>query len=163
MSDPRLHFRKPLLTSPFHARTSALNKLNEWGPWGGYTTVLAYDDASMEYTAIRNQASVYDLSPMVKYRITGKDAVAYLDRVMIRNMASSKSAMSTTPPGATMRASFSMTAPCSGMAKPISCCAARSGICHGCSTAPSAMMFRSTRSPKRSRRFPCKAPAPLPC
>ena len=90
MSDPRLHFRKPLLTSPFHARTSALNKLNEWGPWGGYTTVLAYDDASMEYTAIRNQASVYDLSPMVKYRITGKDAVAYLDRVMIRNIAKLK-------------------------------------------------------------------------
>ena len=43
MSDPRLHFRKPLLTSPFHARTSALNKLNDWGPWGGYTTVLAYE------------------------------------------------------------------------------------------------------------------------
>jgi len=90
MSDPRLHFRKPLLTSPFHARTSALNKLNEWGPWAGYTTVLAYDDASMEYTAIRNQASVYDLSPMVKYRITGKDAVAYLDRVMIRNIGKLK-------------------------------------------------------------------------
>lgn len=90
MSDPRLHFRKPLLTSPFHARTSALNKLNEWGPWGGYTTVLAYDDASMEYTAIRNQASVYDLSPMVKYRITGKDAVAYLDRLMIRNIGKLK-------------------------------------------------------------------------
>ncbi|MFO0992099.1 MAG: aminomethyltransferase family protein [Hyphomicrobiales bacterium] len=90
MSDPRLHFRKPLLTSPFHARTSTLNKLNEWGPWGGYTTVLAYDDASMEYTAIRNQASVYDLSPMVKYRITGKDPVAYLDRVMIRNIAKLK-------------------------------------------------------------------------
>ena len=44
MNDPRLHFKKPLLTSPFHARTSALNKLNAWGPWGGYTTVLAYDD-----------------------------------------------------------------------------------------------------------------------
>ena len=67
MNDPRLHFKKPLLTSPFHARTSALNKLNSWGPWGGYTTVLAYDDESMEYAAIRNQASVYDLSPMVKY------------------------------------------------------------------------------------------------
>ncbi|MBL8906673.1 MAG: aminomethyltransferase family protein, partial [Rhizobiales bacterium] len=90
MSDPRLHFRKPLLTSPFHARTSALNKLNEWGPWGGYTTVLAYDDASMEYTAIRNQASVYDLSPMVKYRISGKYAVDYLDRLMIRNIGKLK-------------------------------------------------------------------------
>jgi aminomethyltransferase len=90
MNDPRLHFKKPLLTSPFHARTSALNKLNAWGPWGGYTTVLAYDDEPMEYTAIRNQASVYDLSPMVKYRITGRDAAAYLDRLMIRNVAKLK-------------------------------------------------------------------------
>lgn len=90
MNDPRLHFKKPLLTSPFHARTSALNKLNSWGPWGGYTTVLAYDDESMEYTAIRNQASVYDLSPMVKYKIAGKDAEAYLDRLMVRNVAKLK-------------------------------------------------------------------------
>jgi aminomethyltransferase len=87
MNDPRLHFRKPFLTSPFHARTQALNKLNSWGPWGGYTTALAFDDVAMEYTAIRNQASVYDLSPMVKYRISGRDAQAYLDRLMIRNVA----------------------------------------------------------------------------
>jgi putrescine transport system permease protein len=59
MSDPRLHFRAPLLTTPFHARTAPLNRLNQWGPWGGYTTALAFDDVSMEYTAIRNQASVY--------------------------------------------------------------------------------------------------------
>ena len=138
MSDPRLHFRKPLLTSPFHARTAALNKLNEWGPWGGYTTVLAYDDASMEYTAIRNQASVYDLSPMVKYRITGKDAVAYLDRVMIRNIAKLK------------LGHVQYTAWCDDEGKllddgtlfrhgeTVSSYAARSGICRGCSTAPSA-------------------------
>jgi len=85
-----LHYERPLLHSPFHARTSALNKLNAWAPWGGYTTALAFEDESMEYTAIRNQASVYDLSPMVKYRITGTDASAYLDRVMIRNVAKLK-------------------------------------------------------------------------
>ena len=44
----------------------------------------------MEYTAIRNQASVYDLSPMVKYKIAGKDAAAYLDRLMVRNVAKLK-------------------------------------------------------------------------
>jgi aminomethyltransferase len=90
MSEPRLHFRKPLLNSPFHARTSALNKLNSWGPWAGYTTALAYDDEVMEYTAIRNQASVYDLSPMVKYRIAGRDAAAYLNRLTLRNAAKLK-------------------------------------------------------------------------
>jgi aminomethyltransferase len=83
--DPRLHWRQPLKPSPFHARTEAANRLNAWGPWGGYTTALAYEDEATEYTAIRNQASLYDLSPMVKYRVTGPDAAAYLDRLMLRN------------------------------------------------------------------------------
>jgi aminomethyltransferase len=90
MADPRLHFRTPLLTTPFHARTAALSRLNQWGAWGGYTTALAFDDEAMEYTAIRNQASVYDLSPMVKYAISGPDAVAYLDRLMVRNVTKLK-------------------------------------------------------------------------
>jgi aminomethyltransferase len=85
--DPRLHFREPLRQTPFHAHTAPLNLLNAWGPWAGYTTALAFDDESMEYTAIRNQASVYDLSPMVKYRIGGPDAPAYLNRLMLRDAA----------------------------------------------------------------------------
>lgn len=84
--DPRLHWTRPLLRTPFHARTSEANVLNAWGPWGGYTTALAYEDEAMEHTAIRNQASLYDLSPMVKYRVTGRDAVAFLDRLTIRNV-----------------------------------------------------------------------------
>ncbi len=85
--DARLHWRQPLLPTPFHARTSEANRLNAWGAWGGYTTALAFEDEAMEYTAIRNQASLYDLSPMVKYRITGREAVACLDRLTIRNVA----------------------------------------------------------------------------
>jgi aminomethyltransferase len=85
--DPRLHFREPLARTPFHARTAPLNRLNTWGPWGGYTTALAFDDEAMEYTAIRNQASVYDLSPMVKYSIGGPDAPAYLNRLTLRDAA----------------------------------------------------------------------------
>ena len=85
MTDPRLHFKTPLLTSPFHARTAAANKLNSWAPWAGYTTALAFDDVTMEHCAIRNQVTVYDLTPMNKYRITGADAAAYLNRLTIRN------------------------------------------------------------------------------
>ncbi|MBG1230769.1 aminomethyltransferase family protein [Aestuariivirga litoralis] len=85
-----LHFQRPLLHSPFHPRVAALNRINSWAPWGGYTTALSLDDESMEYTAIRNQVSVYDLSPMVKYRVMGKDAEAYLNRVMIRNVSKLK-------------------------------------------------------------------------
>ena len=81
------HFRTPLLQTPFHARTSAANALHRWGPWGGYMTALCFGDMDMEYTAIRNAASVYDLCPMVKYRITGAGAAGYLNRLTLRDAA----------------------------------------------------------------------------
>lgn len=87
MSDAHLHFRTPLKTTPFHARIAPANRLNSWVPWAGYTTALVFDDEAMEYTAIRNQASVYDLSPMTKYRIAGPDAAAFLDRLTLRDVA----------------------------------------------------------------------------
>ncbi|PZR00827.1 MAG: glycine cleavage system protein T [Cereibacter sphaeroides] len=83
--DAHLHFRTPLKQTPFHPRTSALSLLNQWGPWGGYTTVLTYRDEAMEHTAIRNAASVYDLCPMVKYLVTGPEAAEYLNRLTVRN------------------------------------------------------------------------------
>lgn len=81
------HYKTPLLPTPFHARTAAANTLHRWGAWAGYRTALCYGDEAMEYTAIRNAASVYDLCPMVKYRITGPDAADYLNRLTIRNAA----------------------------------------------------------------------------
>jgi aminomethyltransferase len=87
IADPRLHFRTPLRQTPFHPRTSALNILNSWGPWGGYTTPLTLRDTVMEHSAIRNAASVYDLCPMVKYRVEGPEAAEYLNRLTIRNAA----------------------------------------------------------------------------
>jgi aminomethyltransferase len=81
------HFEKPLQTTHFHARTSALCKTHRWGPWAGYATVLTYEDTAVEYTAIRNQASVYDLCPMVKYAVRGKDAARYLNHLTVRNAA----------------------------------------------------------------------------
>jgi aminomethyltransferase len=76
-----------LLTTPFHARTAALNRLNNWGAWAGYTTARCYGDTAMEHTALRNTAGLIDISPMVKYRITGPDAVAYLNRLTLRDVA----------------------------------------------------------------------------
>jgi aminomethyltransferase len=81
------HYETPLLKTPFHPRTEAMAKLWSWGNWGGYTTVLTYEDLSMEHSAIRNTATVYDLCPMIKYRIEGPEATAYLDRLTIRNVA----------------------------------------------------------------------------
>ncbi len=81
------HYRTPLLATPFHARTEARNVLYRWGAWAGYRTALCFGDPAMEHTAIRNAASVYDLCPMVKYRIQGPDAAAYLNRLTIRDAA----------------------------------------------------------------------------
>jgi aminomethyltransferase len=40
-----------------------------------------------EYFAIRNATTLYDLTPMVKYRIAGPDAVQYLNRLITRDVA----------------------------------------------------------------------------
>jgi aminomethyltransferase len=81
------HYETPLLKTPFHARTEAANRLWSWGNWGGYTTVLTYEDLAMEHSAIRNAATVYDLCPMVKYRIEGPEAADFLNRLTVRNAA----------------------------------------------------------------------------
>jgi aminomethyltransferase len=81
------HFETPLLKTPFHPRTAAANTLWAWGNWGGYTTALNFGDVAMEHSAIRNTASLYDLCPMIKYRISGPDAGDYLNRLTLRNAA----------------------------------------------------------------------------
>ena len=84
-------YRTPLKQTPFHARTAAWNLNQSWIPWAGYLTAGTFEDDTMEYFALRNQAAVYDISPMVKYRITGKGAAAYLDRLQVRWIAKLKS------------------------------------------------------------------------
>jgi len=82
--DARLHWRTPLLRTPFHDRVAAANVLNAWAPWAGCTTALNFGDVAMEHAAIRNTATLYDISPMVKYAIQGPGAAAYLDRLTLR-------------------------------------------------------------------------------
>ena len=84
---PLHHYDRPLLASPFHDRLAAFSQTQEWAPWAGYQSPVTLYDVTMEYTAIRSQASLYDVSPMIKYRITGADATRYLDRLLLRNVA----------------------------------------------------------------------------
>ena len=74
------------LQSPFRDRQVALDTLNRWHEWKGYTVPDALYDAEIEYFAIRNSAAVFDLTPMTKYRISGPDALAYIDRLVTRDM-----------------------------------------------------------------------------
>jgi glycine cleavage system T protein (aminomethyltransferase) len=80
------HFRQPLLETPFHARSRALQQIDSFVPWAGYSTVDVYTSVEHEYFAIRNAATLYDLTPMVKYRITGRDAQRFLNRLVTRDL-----------------------------------------------------------------------------
>ena len=85
--EPAPHYRQPLLETPFHARARALSQVDSFVAWSGYTTVDVFTTVEQEYFAIRNGATLYDLTPMVKYRIVGSDAVPYLNRLMTRDVA----------------------------------------------------------------------------
>ncbi len=78
---------KRVLNTPFYSRTSALCQTNLWSPWKAYTTVDCYTVLEEEYFAIRNATAVFDLTPMTKYRISGQDGLAYLDKLMTRKMS----------------------------------------------------------------------------
>jgi aminomethyltransferase len=83
----REHWRRAVFETPFHPRTAAANQLNAWHRWKDYTVADAYTDISLEYTALRNACTVFDLSPMTKHRITGPDAFAFMDRLVTRDVA----------------------------------------------------------------------------
>jgi len=78
------------LRSPFHSRISALDTVNQWHEWKGYSSADALYCEDMEYFAIRNATAVFDLTPMTKYRITGPDALEYIDRLVTRDMSKIK-------------------------------------------------------------------------
>lgn len=80
------HSEIRLLDTPFGSRVRAACEVHQWEDWKGYLSPTAYDDVELEYFAVRNATGVFDLSPMTKYRITGADAQAFLNRVMTRNV-----------------------------------------------------------------------------
>lgn len=71
----------------FHERTLALCESLNYREWSGYYTVSAYETHhEHEYNAIRNACALIDISPLFKYRLTGRDATKLVDRVVTRDM-----------------------------------------------------------------------------
>jgi aminomethyltransferase len=71
----------------FHERTFALCESLNYREWSGYYAVSSYEPHhEHEYNAIRNAAALIDISPLFKYRITGKDATRLVDRIITRDM-----------------------------------------------------------------------------
>jgi aminomethyltransferase len=55
--------------------------------WSGYYAVSVYEmHHEHEYNAIRNAAALIDVSPLFKYRVSGKDATKFVNRVITRDI-----------------------------------------------------------------------------
>jgi aminomethyltransferase len=71
----------------FHERTLALCESLNYREWSGYYTVGVYEMThEHEYNAIRNSAALIDISPLFKYRVTGRDATKFVNRVITRDI-----------------------------------------------------------------------------
>ena len=71
----------------FHERTFPLCESLSYREWSGYYAVSSYEPHhEHEYNAIRNAAALIDISPLFKYRLTGKDATRLVDRIITRDM-----------------------------------------------------------------------------
>jgi aminomethyltransferase len=76
-----------LKTTPFHERTAALCASHAWRRWAGYVVASSYElSHEREYHAIRSSAALFDVSPLYKYLVRGKDAARLLDHVATRNI-----------------------------------------------------------------------------
>jgi len=80
------HYKKPLWETPFAERARALQQRDSYVPWAGYSTVDVFTTVEQEYFAIRNATTLFDLTPMVKYRIAGPDAERYVNRLVTRDI-----------------------------------------------------------------------------
>ena len=76
-----------LKKSPFYPREEALNIRNAWGVWNGYKFADYYYDAEYEYFCVRNTCGTYNICPMQKYHVSGRDAEAMLNRMVTRDVA----------------------------------------------------------------------------
>src|SRR5438034_1717336 len=74
--------------TPFHERTFPLCESLNYREWSGYYAVSASEpNHEHDYNAIRNAAALIDISPLFKYRLTGKDATRLVDRIITRDMS----------------------------------------------------------------------------
>jgi len=71
----------------FHQRTFQLCASLNYREWSGYYAVSSYEPHhEHEYNAIRNAAALIDISPLFKYRVSGKDATRLVDRIITRDL-----------------------------------------------------------------------------
>jgi aminomethyltransferase len=57
--------------------------------WNGYVIPNDFGDAESEYRALRNCCAMFDVTPIRKYRIHGRDAGVFLDHLLTRPVTAS--------------------------------------------------------------------------
>ena len=82
LSPSNAHYRRPLQHTPFFEASQPWVQTDVFVGWGGYCVPDVYTSVEQEYFAIRNGASLLDLTPVVKYRVSGPDAERFLNRLV---------------------------------------------------------------------------------
>jgi aminomethyltransferase len=71
----------------FHSRMSALGVASRWEEWDGFLSPTMFDlDHLQEYIAVRTGCALFDVSPLYKYDVRGRDALALMNRVIVRDV-----------------------------------------------------------------------------
>ncbi len=86
-NDRDITFGKPLFRSPFYDFFAAQETEGNWYNWNGYKSPTIVSDEELEYFSIRSTCSVFDITPLNKYRIVGSQAVEFLNKLTVRNVA----------------------------------------------------------------------------
>ena len=86
MNSSEISYKKPLLETPFHKRTSEHCYSNDWYRWAGYQVAKEYSSTELEYTSMRNTAGVIDITPMHKYEIKGEDAKRFINKLITKDI-----------------------------------------------------------------------------
>ncbi|MDO8423132.1 MAG: aminomethyltransferase family protein [Parvibaculum sp.] len=81
-------FSRQVMTTPLHFYVASESLTNLWCNWNGYTVADQLTSLDDEYAALRHGAALADISPLVKYRISGPDALAWLRRLVTGNLVS---------------------------------------------------------------------------
>jgi aminomethyltransferase len=70
-----------------HERVIKLCESLNFREWSGYYAASVYEmHHEHEYNAIRNAAALIDVTPLFKYRVSGKDATKFVNRVITRDI-----------------------------------------------------------------------------
>lgn len=79
-------FERSVLTTPLHMDVAEESRTNLWSVWNGYSVAEVYTSVEREYDALRGRAVLSDISPLIKYRVSGADVLDYLDRLLTRSV-----------------------------------------------------------------------------